>query len=81
MQFPAPNSEEPAPVPRRQHDLAIEILRFATALLGFLLLVISSTSKYSWLSRPWVVDVFIVLGVLILTWLVKPRVAIVVRHK
>jgi hypothetical protein len=76
MQFPEPNlfNEQPAPQPPRRHELAIEILKFLTPLLGFLLLTVSSVSKYPWLSKPWVLNSLIALGVLVLIWFAKPRI-------
>ncbi len=74
------NVEEPAVISPRKHELAIEILKFLTAVAGLLLLVVSSIGKYPWLSKPWVLSSLIGIAVLVLIWFAKPRLVVWLRR-
>ncbi len=74
MQFFDSNSEEPpVAIPARRHELLIEILKFLTPALGLVLFLAGLIGKYPWLSKPWVFDIIVALGVLILIWFAQPR--------
>jgi len=62
--------------PPRRHELAVEILKFLTPALGLALFLAGLNGKYPWLSRPWVLDALVALGVLVLIWFAKPRLVV-----
>src|SRR6266436_5628404 len=76
MRFLDPNSEEPLVAPPRRHELAIEILKFLTPALGLVLFLAGLNGKYPWLSKPWVLNSLIALGVLVLIWFARPRLVV-----
>jgi hypothetical protein len=57
----------------RRHELLIEILKFLTPALALVSSLVALTGRYSWLSKLWLFDAAVVLGVLILLWFAKPR--------
>ena len=80
MHFPDPisedDSEELLNIPPRRHEFAIEILKLLTPVLGLVLFIAGLSSKYPWLSTPWVRNALIFLGVLVLIWFAKPRLTV-----
>ena len=76
MRYLGQNSEEHPAAPPRRHELVIEILKFLTPALGLVLFLLGLNSKYPWLSKPWVVDTAVILGIFILIWFAKPRWAV-----
>lgn len=58
--------------PRR--EMLVEFLKVLTPALGLLLFLLGLTSKYPWLSQPWVKNILVVLGILVVAWFARPRV-------
>jgi len=76
MRFVEPFPEELPPAhPARRHELLIEILRFLTPVLALISSIVALSGKYPSLSKPWVLDIIVALGVLILMWFARPRLA------
>ena len=70
------DEEEPVvPANFKSRELTVEILKLLTASLAFAASVIALVSKYPWLSKPWILDGIIALGLLVLVWFAKPRFA------
>jgi hypothetical protein len=44
--------------------------------LGLILFLVGLIGKYPWLSKSWVLDALVVLGLLIFIWLAKPRLGV-----
>jgi hypothetical protein len=85
MQSPNPNSEQPpvippSPAPDRRRELAIEILKFVTPALALVVFLLGLTAKYSLLSKPWALDILVVLGIFVLLWFAKPRLVVWLRR-
>lgn len=80
MDFLDPNSGGSPVAPPRRHELAIETLKFLTPALGLALFLVGLNSKYPWLSKPWVLNSLIALGVLVLVWFAKPRFGVWARR-
>lgn len=76
MEFFDPDSEQPPVLPPRRHELVIEVLKFLTPALGLVLFLAGLNGKYPLLSRPWVFDTLVVLGVFVLIWFAKPRLVV-----
>jgi hypothetical protein len=74
------DSEEVAVGPPRRHELAVEVLKLLTPCLGLILFIAGLSSKYPWLSKPWVLNALIALGVLVLVWFAKPRLTLWLRR-
>jgi hypothetical protein len=72
-QFFDPSGEEPPVVQPRRHELAVEILKLLTPALGLLLFVLGLSAKYPWLSKPWVTNTLVILGIAVVAWFAKPR--------
>jgi hypothetical protein len=62
-------------VRRSSREVAVEVLKLLTASLAFAASIAGLATKYPWLLKPWVLDGVIVLGILTVAWLAKPRVA------
>src|SRR6266446_5066302 len=76
MRFIDHNLEEQlTSTPPRRHELAIEILKILTPTLALVSSLIALSGKYPWLSKPWVSNVIVVVGALVLIWFAKPRIA------
>lgn len=73
MQFIDPSSEEQPAVHPRRNEFLVEILKVLTPALGLLLFLLGLNAKYPWLSKPWITDTLVVLGILIVAWFAKPR--------
>ena len=73
--------EQPPIAPSRPHEFQIEILKFATPLLGLVVFLVGLIGKYSWLSKPWVFSALIGLGLLVLMWFAKPRLTAWLRRR
>jgi len=70
------DKEEPVvPANFKSRELTVEVLKLLTALLAFAASVIALVSKYPWLSKPWILNGIIALGLLVLIWFAKPRFA------
>jgi hypothetical protein len=84
MHFPDSSSEEDSEelphIPPRRHEFAVEILKLLTPALGLVLFIAGLSSKYPWLSTPWVRNALIFLGVLVLIWFAKPRLTVWLRR-
>jgi hypothetical protein len=81
MSFPTANPEPPpVSTPQGYHGLLIELLRFLTALLSFLVVVIGS-AKFPWLSKSWMLAILISLGIAFLMWLAKPRLTVWLQNR
>jgi len=63
-----------AEAPRR--ELLVELLKVLTPALGLLLFLLGLTSKYPWLTQPWVKNALVVLGILVVAWFAKPRLVV-----
>jgi hypothetical protein len=74
------DSEEMSVVPPRRHELTVEILKLLTPALGLILFVAGLSSKYPWLSKPYMLNALIALGVLVLIWFAKPRLTFWLRR-
>jgi hypothetical protein len=73
MEYLDSDEEEPDAAPPR-HELTIEVLKFLTPALGLLLFVLGLSAKYPWLSKPWILDCLVGLGILVVLWFAKPRI-------
>jgi hypothetical protein len=73
MQLFDPTSEEQSVDKPRRNELLVETLKVVTPALGLLLFLLGLNSKYSWLSKPWITDALVVLGIVIVGWFAKPR--------
>jgi hypothetical protein len=67
------NEETPLVVAPPRRELVVEILKVLTPALGLLLFFLGLTSKYPWLTQPWVKDILVVLGILVVVWFARPR--------
>jgi CBS domain containing-hemolysin-like protein len=73
--------QPPIVLPSRPHELAVEILKFLTAALSLVVVLVGLIGKYSWLSKPWVFSALIALGLLVLMWFAKPRLTAWLRRR
>src|ERR1700688_2925694 len=58
--------------PRR--ELLVELLKLLTPALGLLLFLLGLSSKYPWLTQPWVKECLGILGIFVVGWFARPRV-------
>jgi hypothetical protein len=73
MAFDDFDSEEiPVAAPPRR-ELLVESLKLLTPALGLLLFLLGLTSKYPWLTQPWIKDILVVLGILAVVVCKAPR--------
>lgn len=70
------DSEQLPHNPSRRHEFAVEILKLLTPALGLVLFIAGLSSKYPWLSTPWLRNAHICLGILVLIWFAKPRLTV-----
>jgi hypothetical protein len=57
----------------RRHELLVEVLRFATAVLAFASVTLGVFGRFHWFSNPWVIATAGLASLAFLLWLVVPR--------
>src|ERR1700683_4101521 len=70
MHFYSPEEEPDA---SRRRDLTIEVVKLLTATIALLAAILGLVAKFSWFSKPRVLDGLIVVGCLFVAWFAKPR--------